>query len=140
MHDIANDKIVSEIENLLQKARNHVATEVNNTLLSTYMEIGELLVENDLSFENEEKSLRALSKELTQKFGEGFSKSNLNNMINFYLEYNSVQTLSGHLNWSQYCELLSISDKDKRRFYEIECSKAKWSVRELRRQISSILK
>ncbi len=74
MHDIANDKIVSEIENLLQKARNHVATEVNNTLLSTYMEIGKLLVENELSFENEEKSLRALSKELTQKFGKGFSK------------------------------------------------------------------
>lgn len=29
--------------------------------------------------------------------------------------------------------------KDKRRFYEIECSKERWSVRELRRQIESSL-
>lgn len=143
MYDVSNDKIIGEIDSLLKKARVHVATEVNNTLLNTYMGIGKLLVENDLSFTNQdsssEKSLRALSKELTKRFGKGFSKSNLNNMINFYLEYNSVQTLSGQLTWSHYCELLSISDKDKRRFYEIECSKAKWSVRELRRQISSSL-
>lgn len=143
MYDVTNDKIISEIESLLEKSRTHVVVEVNNTLLNTYMEIGGLLVNNNLSFTSEdtskEKSLRALSKELTKRFGKGFSKSNLNNMINFYLEYNSVQTLSGQLTWSHYCELLSISDKDKRRFYEIECTKAKWSVRELRRQISSSL-
>lgn len=143
MYDVTNDKIISEIESLLEKSRTHVVVEVNNTLLNTYMEIGRLLVNNNLSFTSEdtskEKSLRALSKELTKRFGKGFSKSNLNNMINFYLEYNSVQTLSGQLTWSHYCELLSISDKDKRRFYEIECTKAKWSVRELRRQISSSL-
>ena len=143
MYDVTNDKIISEIESLLEKSRTHVVVEVNNTLLNTYMEIGRLLVNNNLSFTSEdtskEKSLRALSKELTKRFGKGFSKSNLNNMINFYLEYNSVQTLSGQLTWSHYCELLSISDKDKRRFYEIECTNAKWSVRELRRQISSSL-
>lgn len=60
-------------------------------------------------------------------------------MINFYLTYGSVQTLSGQLGWSHYCELLSISDKDKRHFYEVECSNARWSVRELRRQIASSL-
>ena len=143
MYDVTNDTIISKIESLLEKARTHVVIEVNNTLLNTYMEIGRLLVDNNLSFTSEdtskEKSLRELSKELTKRFGKGFSKSNLNNMINFYLEYNSVQTLSGQLTWSHYCELLSISDKDKRKFYEIECAKAKWSVRELRRQISSSL-
>ena len=55
-------------------------------------------------------------------------------MISFYQNY-SGQTLSSHLGWSHYCELLSISDKDKRSFYEKECSNARWSVRELRRQI-----
>jgi len=33
-------------------------------------------------------------------------------MISFYQNY-SGQTLSSHLGWSHYCELLSISDKDK---------------------------
>jgi len=59
-------------------------------------------------------------------------------MISFYKNY-SGQTLSSHLGWSHYCELLSISDKDKRSFYEKECSNARWSVRELRRQIESSL-
>ena len=43
------------------------------------------------------------------------------------------------MTWSHYCELLSISDADKRSFYEKEAINAGWSVRELRRQIESSL-
>ena len=66
MHEVTNDKIISEIESLLQKARTHVVIEVNNTLLNTYMKIGKLLFDNNLSFTSEdtskEKSLRTLQK------------------------------------------------------------------------------
>lgn len=34
-------------------------------------------------------------------------------MRQFYLSYPIFQTVSGKLNWSHYCELLSISDKKK---------------------------
>ena len=143
MKELPDNTMIQEIEQLLQNARNHVAVEVNSTLLRTYMQIGKIIVEDSEKHKNDEdyqvKSLRYLSKELTRKYGRGFSKSNLNNMINFYLSYGSVQTLSGQLSWSHYCELLSISDKDKRKFYETECINARWSVRELRRQISSSL-
>lgn len=143
MDNLINHKIINEIEDLLQKARTHVAIEVNNTLLKTYMEIGRLIVEDMNAHENKEdyqtKTISWLSKELTKEFGKGFSRANIWNMITFYKEYHSVQTLSEHLSWSHYCELLSISDKDKRHFYEVECSKSKWSVRELRRQVASSL-
>ena len=143
MKELPDNTMIQEIEQLLQNARNHVAVEVNSTLLRTYMQIGKIIVEDSEKPKNDEdyqvKSLRYLSKELTRKYGRGFSKSNLNNMINFYQSYGSVQTLSGQLSWSHYCKLLSISDKDKRKFYETECINAKWSVRELRRQISSSL-
>ncbi len=43
------------------------------------------------------------------------------------------------MSWSHYCELLSISDSDKRSFYEKEAVNANWSVRELKRQIESSL-
>lgn len=43
------------------------------------------------------------------------------------------------MSWSHYCELLSISDRDKRSFYEKECERSGWSVRELKRQISTSL-
>jgi hypothetical protein len=51
------------------------------------------------------------------------------------------QTLSavfGH-SWSHYLILMRISNNDERKFYEIECSKNNWSVRELQRQLNSEL-
>lgn len=80
-----------------------------------------------------------LSKILTKEFGKGFSRSNLYNMRLLYIENEKVQSLSGKLSWSHYCELLSISDKNKRSFYEKESENARWSVRELKRQIESSL-
>ena len=143
MNQLMNNGMIQEIENILLNARNHVSVEVNHTLLKTYMEIGRIIVEDAVSHNSdndyESKTISYLSKELTKKFGRGFSRANIWNMITFYKEYGSVQTLSERLSWSHYCELLSISDKDKRHFYEIECINAKWSVRELRRQISSSL-
>lgn len=143
MNQLMNNGMIQEIENILLNARNHVSVEVNHTLLKTYMEIGKIIVEDAVSHNSdndyESKTISYLSKELTKKFGRGFSRANIWNMITFYKEYGSVQTLSERLSWSHYCELLSISDKDKRHFYEIECINAKWSVRELRRQISSSL-
>lgn len=43
------------------------------------------------------------------------------------------------LSWSKLVELLAVSDPWKRAFYENECLKANWSVRQLRRQIESLL-
>ena len=60
-------------------------------------------------------------------------------MRQFYLTYQKCQTLSGKLSWAHYCELLSISDPDKRSFYEKEAVNSNWSVRELKRQIASSL-
>ena len=60
-------------------------------------------------------------------------------MRQFYLTHKDVQTASGQLSWSHYCELHTISDEQKRCFYEKECINARWSVRELRRQIESSL-
>ena len=142
-NEIINEELVKKIELLLTSSREKIVREVNNTLLITYMEIGKIIVEDervhigDSNYEN--KSLRYLSKVLTNKFGKGFSIANLHFMVAFYNNYGNVQTLSKHLGWSHYCELLSISDKDKRSFYEKECSNARWSVRELRRQIESSL-
>lgn len=76
---------------------------------------------------------------LTKEFGKGFSRSNLQNMRAFYLAYQKCQSLTGKLTWTHYCELLSISDLNKRRFYENEAINARWSVRELKRQIATSL-
>ena len=60
-------------------------------------------------------------------------------MSQFYLKYLICQTVSGKLSWFHYCEILSISDDKERAFYERECENSRWSVRELKRQISTSL-
>jgi predicted nuclease of restriction endonuclease-like (RecB) superfamily len=49
-----------------------------------------------------------------------------------------VESLLNALSFSHFAELIGIDDPLKRAFYEIECARGNWSVRELRRQISTL--
>ncbi len=51
------------------------------------------------------------------------------------------ETLAGcfSLGWTHYVALLTISNTDERRFYEIEASENSWGARELERQIAASL-
>ena len=135
--------VVHEIGNLLAAARSNVARQVNNELLSTYWNIGRIIAEYEQTVPERadygKQTLKELSKALTNEFGKGFSVSNIQFMRRFYQTYQIQQTASVKLSWSHYCELLSISDPDKRSFYEKEAVNSNWSVRELKRQIDSSL-
>lgn len=50
-----------------------------------------------------------------------------------------VATLVQKLTFTHFVELLRLDDPLQRAFYEIECVKSGWSVRELKRQIGSLL-
>lgn len=107
--------MMEEIKQVLTEARKRVAAQVNSELLFTYWNIGRIIVEHEQDSNERaaygKQTLKQLSKVLTEEFGKGFSRSNLQNMRLFYLTYPKCQTLSGKLNWSHYCELLSISDR-----------------------------
>jgi predicted nuclease of restriction endonuclease-like (RecB) superfamily len=144
MKDLTDyNSLVSQIKELLDKSRSAIAHEINNAHVKTYWEIGRIIVEyeqkGNIKAEYGKQLLRELSKRLISELGRGFSVSNLQFMRRFYLEYQIQQTLSVKLSWSHYCELLIVSDKDKRAFYEQECINSAWSVRELKRQIETSL-
>ena len=135
--------IYNSIKILMENARKDVVKQVNSILVSTYWEIGRIIIEEEQKrsdrAEYGKQLLIELSKKLSKEYGKGFSRSNLQNMRNFYLLYPICQTVSGKLTWSHYCELLSISDNSKRNFYEKESINSNWSVRELKRQIKTSL-
>lgn len=141
--DTIIESLVDQIKSLIDTSRIKIAKDVNIELLITYWKIGKLIVEreelNNTGHQSSRDLILELSKQLTKIFGKGFSRSNLFNMRKFYLNYSNVQTLSGQLSWSHYCELLIIPEKDKRSFYEKECINSNWSIRELKRQIESSL-
>jgi len=143
-NEIINDRdIINQIKNLIFEARQNIERHVNTTMLITYWTVGRIIVEfeqnGNIKAEYGKKLLKNLSKELTRELGSGFSVSNMQFMRRLYLEYQKQQTLSVKLNWSHYCELLGVSDKDARNFYEKECQNSNWSVRELKRQIDTSL-
>jgi predicted nuclease of restriction endonuclease-like (RecB) superfamily len=137
------NSIVAEIKTILDAARSSVARQVNSELLNTYWNIGHIISDYEQTIPERadygKQTLKELSRVLSAEFGKGFSVSNLQFMRRFYLTYQMQQTVSVKLSWSHYCELLSISDTDKRSFYEKEAINAGWSVRELKRQIDSSL-
>ncbi len=50
----------------------------------------------------------------------------------------NAKTVISKLSFSHIVELIVIDDATKRSFYEVECIRGNWSVRELRRQIGSL--
>ncbi len=135
--------MMNQIRKIMLTSRASVAQQVNSALLSAYWNIGRVIVEyeqkNDKRAAYGQETLKQISRQLKKEFGKGFSVSNLQFMRRFYQTYQIQQTLSAKLSWSHYCELLILSDPERRGFYEIECERSNWSVRELKRQISTSL-
>ena len=142
-----NDKVISdmynEISKIISKNKNKMIYQINSTLVETNFMIGKVIVENEqngnIRAEYGKDIINKLSKKLTNKFGNGYSRSGLQNMRLFYSKYKNCQPLAGNLSWSHYCYLIYIEDDDERKFYENECINSKWSKRELKRQIDSSL-
>ena len=135
--------LVDRIGSTLKQARENAIHAVNTELVKANWEIGRHIVE----FEQEGKEkaeygsalLANLAKDLKNKYGNGFSKSNIYLCRQFYLKYSIFQTVSGKLSWSHYADLLTISDDLARSFYEKQTINENWSFREMKRQIGSAL-
>ena len=137
------DGLIDAIESTMERARNAAARHVCIDQVLAYWNNGRLIVEYEQNgrdrAEYGDKTLVRLSKRLTERLGRGFSRSNLQYMRLLYLKHPICQTLSGKLTFSHYCEVLDLDDDAKRGFYEREAANAGWSVRELRRQMDSML-
>src|SRR5690554_5966204 len=74
---LSNTKFFSQIVDLLQSARGNVVRTINQTMVTTYFEIGRMIVEEEQGgkerAEYGKQLLKELSKVLTKEFGKGFS-------------------------------------------------------------------
>ena len=135
--------LIGDIGRLLENARNHIASAVNTVLVETYWHIGKYIVEyeqkGDARAQYGSNLLNLLSRDLSLKYGKGFGRSNLQYMRKLYICFPKCGTVSRVLSWSHYYEILKADDPLEISFYTKECEKARWSVRELKRQMKSML-
>jgi hypothetical protein len=135
--------LINQIGELLKSGREQVAKSANTILVRTYWLIGRHIVEFEQG--GKEKAeygsflFEQLSKDLTKVYGKGFSRSNLLYMRKLYLTYPKSETLSNVLSWSHYFEILRSDNELEIEFYTKQTEKENWSVRELKRQLKSML-
>lgn len=163
---LRNKKLFEAIKALVQQAQQNVVRSINTTMLTTYFEIGRMIVQDEQQGQHRagyaNETLKKLSVDLNNEFGRGYSVDNLQWMRKFYLVYQKYETVSRisllpgkiyetgsrksklrevpfKLSWSHYIQLLKIDNEEERSFYEIEAVQNNWSVRELTRQFNAAL-
>lgn len=92
------DDMLSGVVDLLEAARRTAARSVNTLMTATYWEIGRRIVEFEMQgaprAEYGEQLLGRLARDLTSRFGRGFSRPNLTRARQFYLAYPAEEICS----------------------------------------------
>ncbi len=132
--------IYGKIRQGIIQVQNNIRQTVNTGMVQIYWQIGEQL---DLACNGKQAEygkglLQQVSAKLKAEFGKAYSVRNLQMMRQFYLAFPNANTLCSHLSWSHYRLLMRVNNTEARAYYEKECIDAKWSVRELERQISTL--
>ena len=157
-------ELINRIGLSINEGRRLAARNINSVLVATYWRVGRWIVE----FEQKGKEravygdglMEKISSDLNQEFGKGWSVNHLRNIRQFYLTYKDYEkhytvcsvlgseipsaslkqfSESFPLSWSHYRFLMRVEDPGKRQFYLAGCRQGSWSVRQLDRQMQSLL-
>ncbi len=137
--------LLSDLQRLIEHARQTAAQAVNMELTLLYWRIGqrirvEVLGEDRAAYGQE--ILPTLSAELMPRYGRGFSARSLWRMVQFaetFPDEAGVLDLGRQLAWSHFQELITVKEPLARDFYAQMCRIERWSVRTLRERIDSLL-
>ncbi len=92
------EPLIAEVRSLIRSARYAAASTVNTLLVLTNFEIGRRIVEQEQNgarrAEYGAEILKELSARLTEEFGRGFSKANLEYLRRFYVTYQIRRTIA----------------------------------------------
>lgn len=104
--------LLSSIASIYTDGQATAVQSVQRTLLLTYWQIGQTIVEfeqgGQVRADYGSQVLPRLSRDLSHKFGKGFSRSGLNHMRLLYQRYPDSALLSHKLTWAHYVELAKI--------------------------------
>lgn len=140
-----SQRLFNDVRSLIDSAREQVAQAVDTGLVLLNWHIGKRVsvdVLNQKRAEYGEQIVATLSRQLTQVYGEGYSRGAIFRKIQFVEKFPDakiVATLSRQLGWSKFIELIPLDDSLKREFYAEMCRIEGWSVRVLRAKVAGML-
>ena len=170
MAEQQNNVLFKDVCLIIDQAQAYAYRLVNETLIKRNWLLG-LRIQYEVlqgqRAEYGEQVVKVLAKELTAKYGEGFTWRNLYNYIDFYSTYSgfflkengetaNVQTILHavrsksenifhalrakspiRLSWTHYRIILQENSKEARDWYEREAAREMWGTRTLQRNVSS---
>ena len=134
MTDDYLENISSEIINGNAKvvAKNY---QINNVKLTMNYNIGKELAEAGKHYG--EGIVKKYAKELTRKFGKGYTFTELTRMYNFYILTQKVGPVAQQLTWSHYVKLLPLKNVEEIKYYINITKRSNLSKRALAERIRS---
>ena len=134
MTDDYLENISSEIINGNAKvvAKNY---QINNVKLTMNYNIGKELAETGKHYG--EGIVKKYAKELTRKFGKGYTFTELTRMYNFYILTQKVGPVAQQLTWSHYVKLLPLKNVEEIKYYINITKRSNLSKRALAERIRS---
>ncbi len=131
-----------EIENIIKRNEVNKYTrriEENNDTLTNYWNIGKLLVEaqgGETRAKYGNELIKKWSVKLTEKYGKGYSYTNMTRFRKFYLEF-PILAPAVQLSWTNVIILLKVRNKNERNYYINMCNNNNLSKRELEKIIKN---
>ena len=139
------NELLNEVRQLIDDAKQKVAVSVNAELTLLYWHVGKCIQTELLKGQRAEygkQVIRSLSKQLTQLYGRGWGTRHLWNCLRFteqFPDLSIVHTVCAQLSWSHLRLLSAMDDTLKRDFYIEIVQIERWSVRQLKERINSML-
>jgi predicted nuclease of restriction endonuclease-like (RecB) superfamily len=137
--------LLNSIVSLINLTRQNVAKTVNQELTLLYWKIGKNInveILNNNRADYGKKIIPDLSLKLTQLYGTGFNKRNLQSFIKLNTVFEDITILhavSTKLSWTHLRTIIYIENSIKREFYIQMAIHERWSVRTLQERIDSLL-
>ncbi len=141
----SNGNLLKSIVGLIDTTRHNVAKTVNQELTLLYWNIGKSINEdilNNARADYGKKIIPFLSEELTERYGTGFNKRNLQSFIklNFvFQDFTILHAVSAKLSWTHLRDIMYIENPVKRQFFIQMSIHERWSVRVLQDRIDTRL-
>jgi len=138
-------QLFNDIAKIISEGKHRVATEVNSTVILIYWLVGKRINDEILQGDRAnygEQIIAQISQELTIKFGRGYNKASIFRMVRFakiYTNQKIVATVSRQLSWSHIVLICQMDNELQRDFYLEMAKIERWSVRETRDKINSML-
>ncbi|MGM9763801.1 MAG: YhcG family protein [Candidatus Cryptobacteroides sp.] len=144
LQDMANNKFLSDIRNIIEQGRRQAFTAVNQVAVFTYWHIGKRIVEEEQQGKARAQYgiqlIKLIAERLSIEFGTNYSERRLRDYRQFYLSFSDLPIWHSrvpNLTWTHFRRIMAVPHPDARRWYAEEASREMWSIRTLDRNIST---